>query len=170
MAKQIINELEAENKENARFFFSQKLITQQDETKDLHTTVEKLQTGTKDEKKSIEQKPTTYMEKIITTVKTFMELMTFANGRKSIPNPNANGKQCLWRGKKPFIPNDLPNGEHSQQRHPENNNSYCCTCGFNLPPIHTSKNCLYKKKNHKEEATIKNRMGGITTKCFHHPN
>ena len=148
------------NKENAKFF-AQQLIQQQDATKNLNTAFKN---------KSSEQTPTTDSEKMTAATKAFMKFTTFANGGKGSPNPNATGKQHLWQGKKPYIANNLPNGEQLQHRHPDNNKSYCYKCGFDLPPGHTSKTCKYKTKNHKGEATIKNRMGGSTKNCFHHPN
>lgn len=40
---------------------------------------------------------------------------------------------------------------------------YCYTCGYKVTWGHTSKNCKQKRhKNHKEEATLKNKMGGST--------
>ena len=157
---QRINDLEEENKKNSNFF-AQQLIQKQDATKDLCITVENT---------PIEQKPTTETKKIAAAAKTLMELMMFTNGRNGVPNPNANRKQHLWRRKKPYIPNNLPNGELSQRCHLDNNKSYCHSCGFDSPPGHTIKTWSYKKKNDKDEVTIVNRMGGTTTKCFHHQN
>ena len=99
-----------------------------------------------------------------------MEIMKFVNNRKGNPNPNVNGKQRLWQEKKPFIPNNLPNGEQLQWRHPDNNKSYYHLCRFDLPPKHTSKSCPRKEKGYKNGATIHNHMGGTTCNCFHHPD
>jgi hypothetical protein len=63
--------------------------------------------------------------------------------------------------------NNLPNGQQSKRRHPESN-SYCFSCGYDLPPKHDSKTCKWKKEGHKDGATIKNKMGGSDRNCFHY--
>jgi hypothetical protein len=40
--------------------------------------------------------------------------------------------------------NDLPNGQRSKRRHPTSD-SYCHSCGYDLPPEHDSKTCKWKK-------------------------
>jgi hypothetical protein len=63
--------------------------------------------------------------------------------------------------------NDLPNGQRTKRRHPASE-SYCFSCGYDLPPKHDSKTCKWKKEGHKDDATIKNKMGGSERNCFHH--
>jgi hypothetical protein len=63
--------------------------------------------------------------------------------------------------------NDLPNGQRSKRRHPDSD-SYCFSCGYDLPTKHDSKTCKWKKEGHKDSATIKNKMGGSDRNCFHH--
>jgi hypothetical protein len=63
--------------------------------------------------------------------------------------------------------NDLPNGQRSKRRHPDSD-SYCHSCGYDLPPKHDSKSCRWKKDGHKEGATIMNKMGGAERNCFHY--
>ena len=70
----------------------------------------------------------------------------------------------------PYILNNLPNWQRMQHFQLEKNNSYCYKCGFDFTPGHISKTCKYKTKKHKDGAIIKNRMGGYTKNCFHHPN
>ena len=62
--------------------------------------------------------------------------------------------------------NDLPNGQRSKRRHPDSD-SYCHSCGYDLPPTHISKTCRWKKDGHNDEATITNKMGGSERNCFY---
>jgi hypothetical protein len=63
--------------------------------------------------------------------------------------------------------NDLPNGQRSKRRHPDSD-SYCFSCGYDLPTKHDSKTCKWKKEGHKDGATVQNKMGGSDRNCFHY--
>ncbi|WP_288992558.1 hypothetical protein [uncultured Marinobacter sp.] len=63
--------------------------------------------------------------------------------------------------------NDLPNGQRSKRRHPKSD-TYCHSCGYDLPPKHDSKSCKWKKDGHKDGATILNKMSGSERNCFHY--
>ena len=61
LAQQQMDEMKAENKENARFLSNQ-LIEARDGTKALQSELEQLKKGTKDENKATKQKPKTESE------------------------------------------------------------------------------------------------------------
>eukprot|EP00978_Attheya_sp_CCMP212_P000035 scaffold104_cov27-Attheya_sp.AAC.1 len=47
--------------------------------------------------------------------------------------------------------------------------SYCHSCGYDLPTKHDSKVCRWKKDGHKDSApTITSKMGGTERNCFHY--
>ena len=92
-----------------------------------------------------------------------LQAMMAAQGSKVTPK-----QQERRPGKRPWNinDNDLPNGQRSKRRHPESD-AYCHSCGYDLPPVHTSKTCKWKKEGHIDEATINKKMGGSERNCFH---
>ncbi len=57
--------------------------------------------------------------------------------------------------------NDMHNGQRTKRRHPTST-TYCFSCGYDLPPKHTSKTCKNPKPGHQETATKANQMEGST--------
>jgi hypothetical protein len=91
-------------------------------------------------------------------------LHTYITAQANTGGGNGTGTS---KGKWKTNDNDLPNGQRSKRRHPTSD-SYCFSCGYDLPPKHDSKTCKWKKEGHKDSATIKNKMGGSERNCFHH--
>ena len=59
-----------------------------------------------------------------------------------------------------------PYKQRSVRRYTHDN--YCHTCGYDIADTHSSANCKWKGANHKDCATITNRMGGTSKNCFHY--
>ena len=81
----------------------------------------------------------------------------------TLVNKNKGGRRDT-NPKQPKKPrNDQPDKgwgpERSQSRYP-GICEWCWSCGHNLQPGHTSKNCQYPKEGHQREATLSNQMGG----------
>ena len=91
--------------------------------------------------------------------KNFNPEQTKENNRQAPKKKNKFGAK--------FIPNDLGNGQRSKRRYPEST-SYCPSHGYDIEPDHTAVTCSNRKAFHKEEATITNRMGGVSTNCHFH--
>jgi hypothetical protein len=104
-------------------------------------------------------------------ITTMLQAVMAAQSQSNPETPSSGGKPQEKKSKRQWATNDndLPNGQRSKRRHPTSD-SYCHSCGYDLPPKHDSKSCRWKKDGHKEGATIKNRMGGAERNCFHYNN
>jgi hypothetical protein len=102
-------------------------------------------------------------------ITTMLHAVMAAQTKTNQENQNGRDNTQEKRSKRKWTTqdNDLPNGQRSKRRHPTSD-SYCHTCGFDLPPKHDSKTCRWKKDGHKDSATITNKMGGSERNCFHY--
>jgi hypothetical protein len=102
-------------------------------------------------------------------ITTILQAVMAAQAKPPADNGGTDGRKTARKGTRQWNTNDndLPNGQRSKRRHPDST-TYCFSCGFDLPPKHTSKTCKWKKDGHKDKATISNKMGGSERNCFHH--
>jgi hypothetical protein len=102
-------------------------------------------------------------------ITTLLQAVMAAQAQPQEHNGGTGGRKTARKGTRQWSlnDNDLPNGQRSKRRHPTSN-TYCFSCGYDLPSKHTSKTCKWKKDGHNDEATITNKMGGTNRNCFHY--
>jgi hypothetical protein len=107
------------------------------------------------------------MSQITTMLHAYMTAQAKPPGGST--NGGGNDKTSKGKGQRNWNTNDndLPNGQRSTRRHP-NSDSYCFSCGYDLPLKHDSKTCKWKKEGHKDGATLQNKMGGSERNLFHY--
>jgi hypothetical protein len=96
-------------------------------------------------------------------------LQAYMTAQASTGGGSGTGPKSKTKGQRQWNTNDndLLNGQRSKRRHPTSE-SYCYSCGYDLPAKHDSKTCKWKKDGHQDSATIRNKMGGSDRNCFHH--
>jgi hypothetical protein len=98
---------------------------------------------------------------------TILQAVMAAQAQPSANNGSTGGPKTARKGARQWTTNDndLPNGQRSKRRYPTST-AYCFSCGYDLPPKHTSKTCKWKKDGHNGETAITNKMGGSERNCF----